>query len=341
MEATEGCELDMREGIAFAGSMVVDIIKFISAYPKPQSLCSIINIQRAPGGLACNCAIDMAKLDSSIPVEIIGAIGNDEQGEFLLSEFSKFPSINTKGISKKGVTAYTDVMTEPDGGRTFFAYSGANMLLGPEDFHFTDIRARILHIGYLLILDRLDEKDDEYGTAMARVLAQAKANGMITSIDVVSEESERFTYIVPPALKYADYCIINETEAGQIARIPLRDGSGILEEHMPSCLMRLAEMGVSRWVVIHAPELSYGLDVQNGLIVRQESWKIPPDFKKSSVGAGDAFACGILHCAYHNEDLKTAINVAGAIAAYSLSGNGASDAIERLPVVMDRMRAMQ
>ena len=36
--------------------------------------------------------------------------------------------------------------------------------------------------------------------------------GMKTSIDVVSEAGERFARLVTPALKYTDYCIINELE---------------------------------------------------------------------------------------------------------------------------------
>ena len=73
--------------------------------------------------------------------------------------------------------------------------------------------AELLHIGYILLLDALDEADAEYGTRMARLLHDAQQHGIKTSIDVVSESGDRFRRLVPPALRYTDYCIINEVEA--------------------------------------------------------------------------------------------------------------------------------
>ena len=57
---------------------------------------------------------------------------------------------------------------------------------------------------------------------------QVQQRGIKTSIDVVSEASDRFTRLVPPALKYTDYCIINELEAGQSTGVALRDEDGQL-----------------------------------------------------------------------------------------------------------------
>ena len=45
---------------------------------------------------------------------------------------------------------------------------------------------------------------------------------MKTSVDVVSEDSDRFARIVTPALKYVDYCILNEIEAGKTAGFKIR-----------------------------------------------------------------------------------------------------------------------
>ena len=63
------------------------------------------------------------------------------------------------------------------------------------------------------LLDALDAPDGEYGTKMARLLHTARQRGIKTSIDVVTEASERFGRIVTPALRYTDYCVINEVEA--------------------------------------------------------------------------------------------------------------------------------
>ena len=46
--------------------------------------------------------------------------------------------------------------------------------------------------------------------------------GFKTSIDVVSEDSERFSKIIGPALKQVDYCILNEIEASKVTGVEVR-----------------------------------------------------------------------------------------------------------------------
>ena len=97
------------------------------------------------------------------------------------------------GTTPKAPTSYTDVMTEQGHGRrTFFHARGANALWRGDDLDFKKINARIFHLGYLLLLDALDEPDAKYGTKAARLLAAAQAAGIKTSVDVVSEDSDRF-----------------------------------------------------------------------------------------------------------------------------------------------------
>jgi sugar/nucleoside kinase (ribokinase family) len=214
-------------------------------------------------------------------------------------------------------------------------------LLTPERIDCSSLDVDILHIGYILLLDGLDAPDLEYKTALCRVLSEARAMGIETSIDVVTEDGARFAALVPPALAYADYCIINEMEAEYTTGIRLRGENGqIIKENLRHASEKLIAMGVSRWAVIHMPELSCGASTDGAYVLR-ESWKIPPDAIKSSVGAGDAFAVGILYGAYKGWSLARSIDTAGAIAAWSLSGSGAADAIvplEALLFEMERFR---
>jgi sugar/nucleoside kinase (ribokinase family) len=96
-------------------------------------------------------------------------------------------------------------MTEQaTGRRTFFHNRGANALWRGDDLDFRKIKARIFHMGYLLLLDALDEPDKQLGTKGAALLAAAQNAGFKTSVDVVSEDSDRFSKVVIPALKYVD-----------------------------------------------------------------------------------------------------------------------------------------
>ena len=332
----------MKKGIAVAGNLIVDYIKYIERYPEQQTLTTITDVARSTGGLCCNCALTLSKLDPGLPVKAIGLVGEDEAGDYVLSQFAGHPSVDTSRISRRGLTSYTDVITENSTGRrTFFQYRGANALLGPEHFDFSAFEADILHIGYILLLDKLDAPDKDYPTALCRVLDAAQKAGIRTSIDVVSEEGERFAKLVPPALRYADYCVINEYEASRTTQIPLRgQKDNVLEDSLPAACEKLMDMGVGKWVVLHMPELACGLE-RGGAFRREYSWKIPEGFKKSSVGAGDAFACGVLYGAYRGWGLGKSIHVAGAVAAHSLSGAGASDSIQPLPELLTEMEAYQ
>lgn len=322
----------MNKGIAIAGNLIVDNIKFVEKWPVVTGLTTITRQIKKLGGLACTCTVCTAKLDSSVPIRVVGILGEDDLGDLILSEFAKYPQIDTKFVTREGETSYTDVMTEPDGRRTFFQFRGANAMLGSEHFDFSKIEADILHIGYILLLDTLDGPDPDYPTALCRVLAGAQAAGILTSVDVVSEDGDRFQKIVTPALAYTDILTINDFEGSRVTGIPLRDEDGrLLAENLEPCARALAVMGVRKWVCVHMPEVAVGIDVENDRYYEKKTLKLPDDYIYSSVGAGDAFACGLLLGAYHGFSLPEAIEQANAVAAQSLAGDSGASALMPLP----------
>ncbi len=80
----------------------------------------------------------------------------------------------------------------------------------------------------MLLLDIFDKSDSEYGTVMAKFLRDVQSRGVKTSIDVVSSSGGDFRKTVLPALKYCDYAVLNEIEAGFAVGIEPRDGNGNL-----------------------------------------------------------------------------------------------------------------
>lgn len=292
-------------------------------------------ISRATGGAVCNTIIDIAKLDPSMPLYALGKIGEDAEGDLILENLGKHPNIDTKNVIREGISAFTLVLNDMiSKERTFFTYLGANSKFDVEDVDTEALKCNIFHIGYILLLNALDQNDDEYGTRMARLLHAVQQRGIKTSIDVVSEASDRFTRLVQPALKYTDYCIINELEAGQSTGIALRDEAGkLLYDNIPLALRRMKELGVSIWAVIHCPEGGFGLDENNNYIAR-ESLHLPEGYIKGSVGAGDAFCAGVLCGAEHGDKLEDAIVLGIASAAASLSEASATDGLRTQAEVM-------
>lgn len=307
--------------------MIVDVLYPIMGHPKPGELTTITEgIARSTGGALCNVIVDLAKLDPTLPLKALGRVGTDAEGDYVLEKLHVQKNIDTTRVLREGLTSFTAVMADTIGKqRTFYHYRGANARFCEADIDWDHLDADMLHIGYILLLDALDEADETYGTKMARLLHTAQERGIKTSIDVVSESGDRFGRIVPPALRYTDYCVINELEAEASTGVKLRDESGgLLREKLPEALSKIKALGVSRWAVIHSPEGAYGMD-EAGRYIETESAPLPRSMIKGTVGAGDAFCSGVLYGAYSDLPLREAIELGNAAAACSLTESGATE----------------
>ncbi|MDD7675673.1 MAG: carbohydrate kinase family protein [Eubacteriales bacterium] len=318
-----------KRGIICAGSIIADQLKRLDAYPAPSTLANISELSLAPGGLVCNCIQDLARMDPELPLYAAGLVGDDQQGRFILDVLSAYENIDVSGIKISGQTSFTDVMYEKQNNtRTFFQFAGANENFDESCLELDDYEG-LLHIGYILLLKALDAPDAEYGTKLARLLAGAKERGLKTSVDIVSENSTRFRGIVMPALKYTDYCIINELEAERTTGIQLSGDSGIIEDNLPAVFRALRECGVSEWVVIHSKLASYGVDAQ-GNYVKATVYGVPREAIASTTGAGDAFCSGVLLGAFRGYTLDAAMKLGTLAANCSLLTAGASDGISEI-----------
>jgi sugar/nucleoside kinase (ribokinase family) len=316
----------MRRGIAAAGSLIVDTIKLIDAYPKPGTLANIRGISRCVGGLAVNTVIDIAAIDGGIPLVSIGKVGDDALGSFITDTLGRYGVDTSRIIRSEYHTSFTDVMNDMSNGeRTFFHERGANAHFGMDDIDFDTLDAEYFHIGYALLLDEFDADDPEYGTVMARALHKARESGMKTSIDVVSENSGRFRKIVTPSLKYCTNVIINELEAGLITEIPPRDADGrVVMANLRAICEKLKSLGVEQNVVIHMPECGVAID-ERGEFSAVGSYELPAGYVKGSVGAGDAFCAGVLYSIYRGFDTPRALKFAHGAAALCLSRENSID----------------
>ena len=321
-----------KKGICIAGNMVVDILYPVTGLPRAGELTSIQEgISRSTGGAVCNVLGDLAIMDSGLPLAALGRIGTDAEGDYVLDFLRRHENIDLSMIRREGKTSFTAVMSDIiSKERSFFHYRGANAKFCEDDIDWDKMNCGFLHIGYALLLDALDEEDSVYGTKMARLLCHARERGIATSIDVVSEAGDRFKRIVPPSLKYADYCIINELEAGQVTGFAIRDENGKLIAHnMPKALEKIKELGVSKWAVIHCPEGGYGID-NRGKLVESPAFNLPPDYIKGKVGAGDAFCAGAIYAASQGGSLEEGLELGNEAATASLSMPGATEGM--LPV---------
>jgi sugar/nucleoside kinase (ribokinase family) len=310
-----------RNGILAGGNWIIDQVKMIDVYPQREQLANIRSQSEGTGGAPFNVLVDLAKLKAPFSLAAAGLVGKDSLGEDIL-EICRRHNIDTKylKLTPEAPTSYTDVMTElGNGRRTFFHNRGANALWDGSELDFAKSKARIFHLGYLLLLDALDAPDKAFGTKAARLLAKARDAGLKTSVDVVSEDSDRFTKLVSPALKHVDYCILNEIEAGKTAGFKIRQSDGKLDtvslRHAAGALLQL---GVKEVVIIHFPEGAFAR-TRKGEDSWQSSLNLPAKYIAGTAGAGDAFCAGALYGLHEGMPLNKSLLIGVCAAAASLS----------------------
>ena len=317
-----------RSGILAGGNWIVDKLKFVDVYPEQDALANIVRQSIGNGGSPFNILVDLAKLGAPFPLAGVGLTGADADGEWIAQQCQAHGIDATQlRPHPSAPTSYTDVMTvQKTGRRTFFHQRGANAFLDGEHFDFMSSSARIFHLGYLLLLDRIDAPDAEFGTVAARILARARVAGHLTSVDVVSEDSDRFARVVLPALPHVDYCILNEFEISRTTGIEVRRADGVDLEAIRTAAHKLIEAGVRQWVVVHFPEGACALG-PDGKLHAQGSLRIPQAKIVSTVGAGDAFAAGVLYGLHEGRAIEEALRYGVCSAAACLHGAGTSDGI--------------
>lgn len=323
-----------RKGITVAGTLISDVFYRIESYPAPGLLTNVLSTEKHIGGTG-NIILDLAKLDTELTVRVCALIGQDENGENLLSILSRYKNIDTKSISIGDTTSTTIIMNANDTKqRTFFFVPGASDVFDLSYIDFDALNTKIFHLEYLLLMKKVDAPDAEFGTHGARILYEAQRRGYLTSIDVVSEQSNRAKGIVPCALKYTDICCINEYEAEAVTETALSENGVLQREKVPAALKKLAALGVKKWAVIHAPLESFGLDVETNTLVRVPSLDIPKSYIKGTTGAGDAYCAGILYGAHEGFDLERSMRLARAAATCSLSESNGTDGMRSYHEVM-------
>ncbi len=320
-----------RSGVLCAGTAVVDVGKVIDAYPELDHLAMIDEVFVSTGGPALNMSMDLRHLGAVFPIDVLAAVGNDQNGEFILRECARF-GIGTKGIRvfPDAVTSFTDAMVERVGGRrTFFHHCGANALFDASAADLASTSARILHAGILGLHPLMDAALAEGGNRWVALLQRARAAGIHTNLELASLEPACIREVVLPCLPHADSVIVNELEAGALTGIDVTapgadarvDWSAI--EAMAQGLLAA---GVRRLAVVHFPAGSVAASREGG-VRRQGSVHLPRELIRSATGAGDALAAGVLFGLHEDWPVEDCLRLGVASAASCVQSPYTSEGI--------------
>nr|MBX2880616.1 carbohydrate kinase family protein [Granulosicoccus sp.] len=307
-----------RRGIIAAGCWTLDRIKLIDSWPGEEGLSRINETDRQGGGSGHNLGVDIRRLDSDMPVFGIGLLGEDADGDFLLSR-AESAGIDTQQLARtsQAETSYTDVMSVIETGkRTFFHHAGANDLLTPDHFNFHDSSAKMLHLGLLGVHKRLDERWQDDTNGWVSILKNAKSAGLKTNVELVSIDPRRIRELCTPCLPYLDYLIVNDYEMGALADIQTIKDGDTDEAQCIAAAQEVLQRGAMSLVCVHYPGGAACVTEQGTQTV--PAFAVDPAHIRGTAGAGDAFAAGLLYGIHEEWSVRNAMLLAHAVAASSL-----------------------
>ena len=94
-----------KEGITVAGNLIADVVYTIDVYPQKGNLTWMRNPVAHTGGIN-NLIIDLARLDSKIPIKVSGVVGDDENGQFIVDSLREYGAITAAcSLSKEDSTS--------------------------------------------------------------------------------------------------------------------------------------------------------------------------------------------------------------------------------------------
>lgn len=254
------------------------------------------------GGNGSNTSLALAKL--GVPTRLLGAVGNDRQGQFLLDSLRQ-AGVDIEAIERVGSpTSASIAVVKASGERKFFHCMGASRDAFADGVQFTPELCRGMvhyHLASLFVLPRLRAKGPQ-------VLMDARSAGLSTSFDTNWDPDGGWMQTLAPYLPYTGTLFMNEAEAtmiagssepAQVAKVVLPKGLGILA-------LKLGGQGCA--------------------IYTQDREIVCPAFDVKSIdttGAGDCFVAGFLAATLDGASLAEAGRFANAVAALSVQKIGA------------------
>lgn len=289
------------------GNVTLDTLCYpVDDVPRHQSITFDRAIV-APGGCGSNTAIGLCAL--GVPTALVGRIGTDDAASIVERYWERV------GLDTRFVRRIPDVQTavsvgliDSDAQPRFIHTPGANTTLTADDL---DVRAlasegaRFLHVGGFLVMPSVS------GAGLTGRLAEARASGMLTSLDVAISRNRSKPDDVWPCLPHVDFFFCNAREACFLTG----------EDDTKDAVRALRTRGA--WAVV----LKLGAE---GCQIESPDLKerVPglPAGVVDTTGAGDAFAAGFIAAVLRDGDPVEACRAGNAAGARTVSVFGASTA---------------
>jgi sugar/nucleoside kinase (ribokinase family) len=285
--------------------------------PRAGELVTIDELVLNIGGGAANTAVDLARL--GITATIRARVGDDIFGRFA-TETLRAHNVDTSAlkIDPELATSQTLIVNVRGQDRRFIHSVGANTGFVAADLDAVlEYSPRVLHIGYFLILPRLDAGE------LAERFARARQIGTITVLDVATPGPGNYLEPLKVVLPHTDVFVPNADEAELI----LGETDPIRQAHL------FHDMG-ARHVVITRGEHGV-VSVSDDLQVKLGTY--PVSFVDGS-GGGDAFNAGYIVGLLEGRSELECLKLASAVGASCVRSVGTTAGVFTRAEAEDFMR---
>ena len=277
------------------GVHVLDVlVRPVEAIPDGDGAL-VEEIRLTAAGSAGGTALVLARLGAE--VRSAGAIGTDAAGDMLLALLEREGSDTSLLLRREDAPTSASVLPiSPSGDRPAWHVIGANGAFGAGDVDLDAVAAAShVHLGGPEFMG---------GDAAARILAHAREQGAVTSVDVLAPGEPGLLDWIAPALEHADYLLPNREQVlGFTGAADVAEGSRALLDRGARCVIAtLAGDGA----LIDGEETVPALDIE---VV-------------DTTGCGDAFTAGFLRGLSLDRDRRAAAELGCAAAALVAQGLG-------------------
>jgi sugar/nucleoside kinase (ribokinase family) len=281
------------------GVHVLDVlVRPVETIPAGQGGQLVEQIKITAAGSAGGTALTLAKLGAE--VRSAGAIGTDAVGDMLVALLER-GGIDTSLLVRRDdlQTSASVLPIRPSGDRPAFHVVGANATYGPADVTWDEL-AGVTHL-------HLGGPEFMGGAAAAEILGRGRAQGIVTSADILAPGEPGILEWIAPALAGLDYLLPNDEQVLGLTG----------EEELARGCRALLDRGVGCVVATRGGE--------GALVVDAEGAEAVPAFEVEVVdttGCGDAFSAGFLRGLALGRDHRAAAALGCAAAALVAGGLG-------------------
>jgi len=288
-------QIPTKDHVLCAGLVVADhVCPPLHHLPAAGELIAVDDLLLNIGGGAANTAVDLARLGKS--AEICARVGDDIFGRFV-TETLRANRVDTTAlaIDPDLPTSQTLIVNVRGQDRRFIHSVGANARFVAADLDAALERLpRVLHIGYFLILPRLEAHD------LAQRFARARQRGTLTLLDVATPGPGQYLEPLKIVLPHTDVFVPNTDEAQLIL--------GVSDPVEQARIFH--ELGARR-VIITCGE-GGAVAFSDALRVKISAYHMP--FVDGS-GGGDAFNAGYIVGLLENRSELDSLKLASAVGA--------------------------